>query len=517
MRIREIWIKNFGRFTERKIPVSDGIQLFYGENEAGKSTIHTFLKGMLFGMERKRGKASATDESHRYEPWDNPNYYAGVLRFEAGGKTFCLQRSFEKSGRAATLYCEEDGEEFSVEGGDLTMLLDGLTVSGYENTISCGQLKVTPDASLGEELRNYATNACAADKGDMDLGAALASLKERKKEVDRQIKARLEERQKKQENTEQQISYVWTEIHKYTEEQQRVSEQLAIRDAQNKKEHTKQENGTGESTEEPSRWRIHPVELMVFALLVILPLFVASRPWNYMIAIIIFLCCLIYIWNRMKISKHQEKTESEILLEEIKPEEEKVSREKLVWEKNRIESELRERQTQYDNLKEQLEELDLADDTLSELQRKRDAILLAHNKLEELSDKLRRQTDQLLNGRVSEIVCAMTGGKYERLFVEDGADIYLLTEGKKIGICQVSRGTAEQIYLALRIAAAEFLYEEEFPLILDDTFGFYDENRLANTLKWLAENKKQVLIFTCQKREEEILSKLQIPYTKEMI
>lgn len=117
MRIREIWMKNFGRFADRRITVNDGIQLFYGENEAGKSTIHTFLKGMLFGMEQKRGRASATDESHLYEPWKNPNYYAGVLRFEAGGKTFCLQRSFEKTGRKAELFCEEDGEEFSVENG----------------------------------------------------------------------------------------------------------------------------------------------------------------------------------------------------------------------------------------------------------------------------------------------------------------------------------------------------------------------------------------------------------------
>ena len=34
MRIREIWMKNFGRFADRRITVNDGIQLFYGENEA---------------------------------------------------------------------------------------------------------------------------------------------------------------------------------------------------------------------------------------------------------------------------------------------------------------------------------------------------------------------------------------------------------------------------------------------------------------------------------------------------
>lgn len=513
MRIREIWLKNFGRFCDRRIVLHDGIQLFYGENEAGKSTIHTFIKGMLFGMERKRGRFAATDESHIYEPWDNPNYYAGTLRFESGGKIFCLQRSFEKSGKNTKLFCEDDGEEFSVENKDLDMLLDGLSVSSYENTISCGQLKVTPDASLGMALRNYATNACAQDKGDIDLNAALARLKDRKRDVERQIKTRLDERQKKQEVTEQEASFVWADIHKCTEQLNQIKEELAIRDAEVKEKGKLPEK----DTEASSEWRIHPIELVGLLFLIVLPLFLVSRPWNYLMAIIIFLCALIYTWNRMKVSKQQEKTEPEILLEEICPEEEKVSREELIWEQNRVSGELKEKKTQYENLKEQLEDLDITDDILTSLQQTREAISLACAKLESLSRELRKQTDQMLNGRVSEIVCAFTAGKYERLFVEGDNQISLLTEGRKIRIEQVSRGTAEQIYLALRIAAAEFLYEEEFPLILDDTFGFYDEKRLENTLKWLAENKKQVFIFTCQKREEETLQKLDIPYTMTIV
>ena len=54
------------------------------------------------------------------------------------------------------------------------------------------------------------------------------------------------------------------------------------------------------------------------------------------------------------------------------------------------------------------------------------------------------------------------------------------------------------------------MHEEEYPVILDDTFVFYDDQRLENTMKWLAEHKKQVLIFTCQKREQQILEKLGI-------
>ena len=58
MKITELILKNFGKFTNKQILLADGINIIYGENESGKTTLHTFLKGMLFGMERKRGRAA---------------------------------------------------------------------------------------------------------------------------------------------------------------------------------------------------------------------------------------------------------------------------------------------------------------------------------------------------------------------------------------------------------------------------------------------------------------------------
>ena len=86
MQIRELILKNYGKFHNRQIELEDGINLIYGENESGKSTIHTFIKGMLFGMERGRGRAAVNDTYSTYEPWENSNYYAGVLQFSSGGK-----------------------------------------------------------------------------------------------------------------------------------------------------------------------------------------------------------------------------------------------------------------------------------------------------------------------------------------------------------------------------------------------------------------------------------------------
>ena len=89
------------------------------------------------------------------------------------------------------------------------------------------------------------------------------------------------------------------------------------------------------------------------------------------------------------------------------------------------------------------------------------------------------------------------------------------TGDRTVSIERLSRGTLEQIYFALRMAAGElFCKEEPFPVILDDVFGMYDEDRLAAALRWLHKENRQVIISTCHKREMEILDKEGIPYQK---
>ena len=83
---------------------------------------------------------------------------------------------------------------------------------------------------------------------------------------------------------------------------------------------------------------------------------------------------------------------------------------------------------------------------------------------------------------------------------------------RKIPIHMMSRGTIEQIYFAVRMAASEILYEEPLPIILDDTFAYYDDKRMEAALRWLAGQKKQVLLFTCQNREKEALDHMHLAY-----
>ncbi len=513
MKILELGIRNFGKLADRKIKLSEGINLIYGENESGKSTVHTFIKSMLFGMERGRGRAAQNDTFSIYEPWENGNYYSGRMRFESGDKTFWIDRNFDKYGKKAELVCADDGEKLSVEDGDLRMLLGGMSESAYDNTVSIGQLKAQPGQSLSAELRNYATNYYASGGGDLNIDAALNQLKERRKEIDKKVKEGFRKKQENRDHIEQEASYIWREIHKIQEDNENLEERIAYR-----REHQAQkeepENNRVIDELRPGKWRIHPIEIIAFILAIALVVLMIHRPWNYLVAIVLTLLCLIYTWNRLKVSKKQEKSEPEKILEEITPEEEKVPLERLIWELERGKEELKEKQILYNNLREQHEEMDEMDEQFWELERQRQAIELAADTINELSMDLQKQLTDKMNTLLSEIISEFTDGKYTRLTVGDNLKAGILKDGRKIPIEQVSRGTAEQIYLALRMASAKALQEEEMPVILDDTFVCYDEKRLEHALGWLAENKEQVLIFTCQKREEDALRKLGIRYHK---
>ena len=181
MRIQELIIKNFGKFSDKTISLRDGVNLIYGENESGKTTLHTFIGSMLYGMERGRGRAAATDTFSRYEPWENPNYYAGAVRFVCGDRSVYLQRNFDKYGKSASLICEDDGEELSLEDGDLAALLDGMQKSLYESTVSIGQSETKTKEALAIELRNHATNFYATGDEELQLDGAFRYLKEEEK------------------------------------------------------------------------------------------------------------------------------------------------------------------------------------------------------------------------------------------------------------------------------------------------------------------------------------------------
>ena len=94
MIIKNLNLKNFGQFCGKQFEFSDGLNIIYGPNEAGKTTMYHAIGALLFGLDKQRGRAARTDTYTTYPPWVNKTGYEGGLKFESGGKLFSLERNF---------------------------------------------------------------------------------------------------------------------------------------------------------------------------------------------------------------------------------------------------------------------------------------------------------------------------------------------------------------------------------------------------------------------------------------
>ncbi|MBE5867171.1 MAG: hypothetical protein E7292_13460, partial [Lachnospiraceae bacterium] len=94
MKLLRCHIDNFGKLTDYTVDFTENPQVFYEPNGWGKSTLAAFIKVMFYGFanESKRG-ATLEKERVRYKPWQG-GVYGGEIMFEAGGKTYLMNRTF---------------------------------------------------------------------------------------------------------------------------------------------------------------------------------------------------------------------------------------------------------------------------------------------------------------------------------------------------------------------------------------------------------------------------------------
>lgn len=189
MKFIELKLNHFGKFNNQSISLKDGINLIYGGNEAGKSTIHTFIRGMLFGIEKTRGRAAKDDIYGKYQPWDTPGAYSGSMDLEVQGRIIRICRSFDKNNKDTTILDLETGREINGYNDNMSELLEGLTEAGYRNTISIEQLKAKTGQELADEVRNYITNLSLTKSNEVDVVKALGFLTARRKELETSLPA----------------------------------------------------------------------------------------------------------------------------------------------------------------------------------------------------------------------------------------------------------------------------------------------------------------------------------------
>lgn len=521
MVITELYIKNFGKFSERKFYLRDGIQVISGENEWGKSTLHAFIRAMLFGMERGRGKAAAKDHFTRYEPWDGTGYYGGIMRFSCGGRNFRLERRFSRAGKYVSLVCEDDGEELSVEHGDLEMLLDGMTPAVFDNTVSIGQFMAEPGQELARSLKNYTANYYETGGAEIDLNGAVQTLRSKRKEAEKTLAKEKEKLEQKRRDLFLECRYLETDMEQLRAQYDNLDERLRkCAEAQEREEVSPGADGqTGSRDGNRVQGMIGTGAAGIFAGTV-------GTAWSFLsgggqwsgpgvplrVISLVFLLLGIVLFCKGVAGIIKKKADEKKFIK-VKKENGNIQKnvksfeieaDKIQWEMGRIRSEWKEKEIRCGNLREQAEEA-VSGEGIRQIERRSQALETAEQELIETARNLGGELARRLNARASEIFSAVTDGKYTGLKVSEELNITVWDGERRIPAERLSRGTLEQIYFSVRMAAAELLQEESLPVILDETFAFYDDKRLESALKWLSAQERQVIILSCQKREEKLL------------
>lgn len=188
----------------------------------------------------------------------------------------------------------------------------------------------------------------------------------------------------------------------------------------------------------------------------------------------------------------------------------------------RVQARLAAERSRLDTLTGQIRSLDRSSDLqdqlaqkreqLSSLQTEYDAIALAMDALTQANTTLQNRFSPALGARAAEIFSAITAGRYDKVLLSRDFSLSAEMSGDPVGrsIRLLSQGAADQLYLAVRLAICDMVLpaEKRVPLILDDALVSFDDDRLRAALDYLlAESeKRQILLFTCQKREMNYLS-----------
>lgn len=231
MRLIDLHIDGFGKFHDLDLRFAEGMNILYGHNEAGKSTLHAFLQAMLYGLERRPGVGSAAKLHKKYRPWDAPERFGGTLRLAHEGQVYRIVRDFNADdlsadGAATTtasgagltggagagngaaamagtgaagaaplasggrtsganacpleIWNETTGVRVADPRGFLQAMLGGISETAFENTVSIGQLRSATSRSMVHELKSYITNLSTTGDMSLDSAGALKLLRQQR-------------------------------------------------------------------------------------------------------------------------------------------------------------------------------------------------------------------------------------------------------------------------------------------------------------------------------------------------
>ena len=600
MQINKININNYGNLSNKEINLDNKINIIYGKNEAGKSTLLNFIESMFFGANKNKGKKLIPDFD-RYNPWNNGEY-SGTIDYKLeNGEEFHIYRDFKKKNPQILNKLGKDiSQEFNIDkknGNQFFTEQTGMDRSLIDSTIITEQNQVELDEGTQNQLLQKIANLSESGEEELsykkimdklnkillnEVGTERSQLKPLNITIskidDYQNKIQdIKQYENERFEITQEIADIQEEINKESEnrniydevkkiidndkiEQEKIDEKYkTVKENKAKMEQYKEELDKTENEKNAERKKHIKIRILANVILSIIAISLVFLPRNIILVAIPILIVLFIIIN-MKHSKNENNTselknkleflqnttnsvENEIktmqdeLYKKDEAEKNRIitkcnnedisslfsskidevisentrSVEQNEIKKHKLEIDKQEIEKKFEKLAEYEENLEIEKRRLEELEHKQKIIKETMEILNKSYEDMKENVAPKFNKNLSKNIEVFSNEKYKEITITDKIFVKL-DNGENVPIEKLCTGTIEQIYLAFRLSVIEEISKEKMPIVLDEAFAYYDDERLLQTLKFLDIINNQIIILTCTKREKSLLDKAQISY-----
>ena len=577
MKINKIQINGFGNITNKTMDFSDGINIIHGNNESGKSTTVHFIKSMFYGINKNKA-GNAFSEVDRFKPWKDNDFSGKIEYVHDGKKYLAYRdfnrnnsKVFDEEGNEITALFNKDksrGVElgFTHIGVDEETFFNSVFITQGNSVVENDERKnvlqkITNIIQSGDESVSYDKAKQKLHKILLDeVGTERTHNKpinvvtreidtvERMKDsliANKDKKEKIIEKQKVIAEKIKNLELEHDNVKKVYEVKDRYSKLVSEREKEYEISMKLFEKEKEEKVEIQKKAKYSLIILVtaVLAIISIILIYFKLQIFAFIPAgAIVASTLLINKFFSMEVNlnepqnldvikenlKRKEKKELELLnksgISEKLTEKRLQDVKNLISEieKNKNELKLEEHKLIIENdaISEHMGRLNDVEEQLSDLYEKEEnirklefSISLAKEKLDEAYEELKADIVPHIEQSIKNNIAETTNGNYLNVIYNDRLGLLVEnTVGETITIDKLSMGTIDQMYLGFRFAIAEKI--NNAPIFLDETFAYYDDERLENILNVLEEKSKttQIFIMTCSDREKRILENLKINY-----